>query len=146
MIKGDQMRALPRLGRALLAAPALVPATASAQAAPAPLVGVGSSRCLDVTGGSSVNGALVQLWDCTGGANQRFRPNPDGSITATQSGLCLDADNQATANGTAIHLWNCNGQTNQQWRTGTGNPTPTCTVNPVNPNASPQARTPAASP
>ncbi|GAA1302587.1 glycosyl hydrolase [Saccharothrix xinjiangensis] len=95
------MRAPSRLGRALLAvaltAPALLLATTPAQAAPAPLVGVGSGRCLDVTGNASANGAQLQIWDCTGGANQRFRA-------------------------------------------GTGGGTPQCPVNPVNPNASTQAR------
>ncbi|MGM1058977.1 glycosyl hydrolase [Saccharothrix sp. Mg75] len=182
------MRTPPRLGRALLTlaltAPALMMATTPAQAAPAPLVGVGSGRCLDVTGNSTANGAPVRIWDCTGGANQgwefsssgelrvfngskcldvpngsttagtrlatwdcngganqKFRLNPNGSITATQSGLCLDVDNQATANGTAVNTWNCNGQANQQFRAGTGpGPDPACSVDPVTPNPTPQAR------
>jgi hypothetical protein len=165
-----------------LAVPALTLVSTPANAAPAPLVGVASNRCLDVVGGSSTNGALVDIWDCNGqsnqgweltaagelrvfnggrcldvpnasttpgvrlaiwncngGANQKFRLNSNGSITATQSGLCLDVNGQATANGTAVNLWNCNGQTNQQWRAGS-NPGPTCTVNPINPNATAQAR------
>ncbi|MCC8243045.1 glycosyl hydrolase [Saccharothrix luteola] len=182
------MRTLRRTGRALLALalslPALTLVAGPATAAPAPLVGVASNRCLDVVGASNADGALVDIWDCngqsnqgweftaagelrvfsggrclnvpngstapgtrlaiwacTGGANQKFRLNSNGSITATQSGLCLDVANQATANGTAVTLWNCNGQTNQQWRTGTGpGPSPTCSVNPVNPNATAQAR------
>ena len=106
------MRALPRLGRALLAlaltAPAVVLVTAPAQAAPAPLVDVGSGRCLDVTGNSGANGAQLQVWDCNGGANQKFRLNSNGSITATRSGLCPDVANQATANGTAVNTWHGN--------------------------------------
>lgn len=182
------MRALRRVGRAMLALALAVPASTlvgtPANAAPAPLVGVASNRCLDVAGGTSANGALVDIWDCNGqsnqgweftaagelrvfnggrcldvpnasttpgvrlaiwdcngGANQKFRLNSNGSITATQSGLCLDVHNQATANGTAVTLWNCNGQANQQWRAGTNpGPGPACSVNPVNPNATAQAR------
>ncbi|MEO6083088.1 MAG: glycosyl hydrolase [Umezawaea sp.] len=179
------MRALPRLGRALLAlaltAPALLLVTAPAQAAPAPLVGVGSNKCLDVTGNSAAPGATLQIWDCngqanqaweatssgelrtfggsvclnvpapaagtrltiatcTGGASQKFRLNSDGSITATQTALCLDVASAGTVNGTAVTTWTCNGQSNQRWTAGTGTPTPQCSVNPVSPNASPQAR------
>jgi alpha-galactosidase len=57
-----------------------------------------------------------------GGANQRWRLNPNGTITGTQSGLCLDVtggDQPAgNVNGTALEPWSCNGGANQQWRLG----------------------------
>ncbi|ROP41762.1 glycosyl hydrolase [Saccharothrix texasensis] len=183
------MRALRRTGRALLALALVIPALTAvgvpADAAPAPLVGAGSNRCLDVVGNSRTAGTAVDIWDCNGQANQawefsapgelrvfggtrcldvpdqsttpgarlaiqtcngqanqRFRANSDGSITATQSGLCLDVENQGTANGAAVLTWNCNGQANQRWRTGgtTPGPNPQCSVNPVNPDATAQAR------
>ena len=28
--------------------------------------------CLDVTGGSTADGALVELWGCNGGSNQQW--------------------------------------------------------------------------
>lgn len=34
--------------------------------------GVGSQRCLDVSGGATANGAKLVLWTCHGGANQRW--------------------------------------------------------------------------
>lgn len=36
------------------------------------VIGVQSGLCLDVTGGSTADGALVQLWTCNGGSNQRW--------------------------------------------------------------------------
>lgn len=31
-----------------------------------------SGRCLDATGPSSANGTRLQIWDCTGAANQQW--------------------------------------------------------------------------
>src|SRR5262249_22494475 len=47
-------------------------------------------RCMDINGGSTSNGAVVQLWDCTGGANQVWQPQPNGSLKNPVSGRCLD--------------------------------------------------------
>jgi hypothetical protein len=35
------------------------------------IVGVGSGRCVDVSGAAQTNGSEVQLWDCNGGSNQQ---------------------------------------------------------------------------
>ena len=58
---------------------------------------------------------MVEIWDCTGGANQKWTLGSDGTIKGNQSGLCLDVNGQATANSSAITLWTCNGQSNQKW-------------------------------
>ncbi len=34
---------------------------------------VGANRCLDVWGASTADGAVLQLYDCWNGANQRFK-------------------------------------------------------------------------
>jgi hypothetical protein len=60
-------------------------------------------------------GTKVDIWDCNGGANQRWTVNSDGTIVGGESGLCLDATGQATANGTLIEIWTCNGGANQRW-------------------------------
>ncbi|MYW21356.1 hypothetical protein GT039_38800, partial [Streptomyces sp. SID2955] len=31
-----------------------------------------SNKCLDVTGNNSANGTRLQLWTCSGGANQKW--------------------------------------------------------------------------
>ena len=36
------------------------------------IVGAQSGRCVDVPGSSTTNGTQLQLWDCHGGANQRW--------------------------------------------------------------------------
>jgi hypothetical protein len=91
--------------------------------------GAGSNRCLDVNGASQADGAVAQIWDCDGGANQRWTLaankqltvygnkclDAPGTITGVQSGLCLDVTGAATANGAAVELWTCNGGSHQQW-------------------------------
>ncbi|MGW7587016.1 ricin-type beta-trefoil lectin domain protein [Kitasatospora sp. NPDC054768] len=74
-----------------------------------------NGKCLDVTGGATVNGSPVELWDCTGGANQQWTPQPDGTLKSTQSGRCLDDPAAATADGTPLEIWDCNGGANQRW-------------------------------
>jgi len=73
------------------------------------------NKCLGV-GQSAGNGTAAAIWDCNGQADQQWNINPDGTITAVQSGLCLDASGQATANGTKVQLWSCSGGANQHWR------------------------------
>jgi lysophospholipase L1-like esterase len=75
------------------------------------LVGVGSGRCLDVPNGNTTNGTQPIIWDCNGGANQRWTFTGQ-SIQSLDK--CLDAPINATA-GAKAQLWDCNGGTNQQW-------------------------------
>ncbi|WP_367129387.1 ricin-type beta-trefoil lectin domain protein [Saccharothrix sp. HUAS TT1] len=76
------------------------------------LVGGQSGRCAEVASGAA-NGAQARLWDCNGGANQRWTLTSGKQLTV--SGKCLDASGRGTANGTAAIVWDCNGQANQQW-------------------------------
>ena len=36
------------------------------------ITGAQSGLCLDMTGASTANGALVELWSCNGGSNQQW--------------------------------------------------------------------------
>ncbi|MFI6934104.1 ricin-type beta-trefoil lectin domain protein [Streptomyces sp. NPDC050287] len=72
------------------------------------------NKCLGVGQGAG-NGSPAAIWDCSGQADQQWNINPDGTITAVQSGLCLDASGQGTANGTKAQLWSCSGGDNQRW-------------------------------
>jgi hypothetical protein len=36
------------------------------------LVNVSSNRCVDIKDLNSANGAALQLWDCSGGSNQKW--------------------------------------------------------------------------
>jgi lysophospholipase L1-like esterase len=75
------------------------------------LVSTSSGRCLDVPASNSANGTQPVIWDCNGGANQRWAVS-GASIQAL--GKCLDAPVNAAA-GTKVQVWDCNGGTNQQW-------------------------------
>ena len=70
--------------------------------------------CLDITGASTANGTLVELWTCNGGANQQWLP-VNGMLVNPVSGKCLDDPGSNTANGTQLDIWDCNGGSNQQW-------------------------------
>ncbi|WP_328709867.1 lectin [Microbispora hainanensis] len=77
--------------------------------------GVGSGRCLDVTGVSQANGAQVQIWDCNGQSNQQWTSTSAGELRV-YGNKCLDAYGAGTADGTSVIIWDCNGQNNQKWR------------------------------
>nr|WSW66625.1 lectin [Streptomyces sp. NBC_00995] len=70
-------------------------------------------KCLDATGNTGADGTPVQLWDCTGGANQRWTVQGDGSIRTL--GACLDVTSGSTANGAKVQLYTCNGTGAQRW-------------------------------
>jgi glucosylceramidase len=72
-----------------------------------------NGKCLDVTGGSTANGNLPQMWSCTAGPNQRWTLATDGTIRGL--GKCLDVKDNGTADGAAVQLWDCFGGPNQQW-------------------------------
>ncbi|MEU9951962.1 lectin [Streptomyces sp. NPDC047939] len=70
-------------------------------------------KCLDATGNTGADGTPVQIWDCTGAANQRWTVQGDGSIRTL--GACLDVTSGSTANGAKVQLYTCNGSAAQRW-------------------------------
>ncbi|XVQ82094.1 lectin [Microbispora siamensis] len=100
---------------ATLAATALT-WTAPASAAPAPLVGTASGRCLDVKGNVDTLGTTLDIWDCNGQANQGFEFTSAGELRTLNGTRCVDAYNNQTSPGTQVVIWSCNGQANQKWR------------------------------
>ncbi|NUR31498.1 MAG: lectin [Catenulispora sp.] len=78
---------------------------------------VGAGKCLDVPNSSTTGGTQLQIYTCSGGANQTFTHTSTGALTVTESGttLCLDANAKGTTNGTKVIIYSCNGQANQQW-------------------------------
>jgi hypothetical protein len=86
------------------------------------IVNVPSGRCLDVIGGppATADGALTELWDCTGSSNQAWAltaPPTPKPLVAKHSGKCLDVTGGPTAthNGAVIEQWQCTGAANQLW-------------------------------
>ncbi|WP_066367329.1 glycoside hydrolase family 27 protein [Herbidospora mongoliensis] len=89
--------------------------TPTPTASSGPIRGVGSNRCVDVTGASQTNGTAVVLWDCNGQSNQQWTATTAGELRV-YGGKCLDVNNNGTADGTGVLIWDCNGQNNQKWR------------------------------
>jgi hypothetical protein len=75
--------------------------------------GSGSNRCLDVDGASQADGAAVQIWDCNGGANQRWTLGANDQLTVYGS-KCLDAAGGDA--GARVRIWQCSGAANQRWK------------------------------
>jgi hypothetical protein len=79
------------------------------------LRGAGSGRCLDVPSASQTDGTYLQIYDCSGGANQQWTLTDGGQLKVYGS-KCLDVPHQATSAGTRVEIWTCNNGANQQWR------------------------------
>ncbi|MEU9544515.1 arabinofuranosidase catalytic domain-containing protein [Streptomyces mirabilis] len=80
---------------------------------------VGAGKCLDVPNSSTTAGTQLQIWDCSGGANQTWTRTSSNQLTVYSGGshMCLDAYNNQTSTGTKVVTWPCNGGANQQWQT-----------------------------
>jgi hypothetical protein len=57
----------------------------------------------------------VLINSCTGGNNQKWTLNSNGTISNVQSGQCVDVSNASTTNNAAVIVWSCHGGSNQQW-------------------------------
>jgi hypothetical protein len=75
------------------------------------LKGAYSSRCLDVPNGRT--GVQVQIYDCSGNANQTITRTTADELRVL--GKCLAADGDGTTAGTKLILWACNGKSGQKW-------------------------------
>jgi hypothetical protein len=75
------------------------------------LKGSNSSRCLDVPNGAT--GVQVQIYDCSGNANQLITQTTAGELRV--AGKCLGANGDGTTAGTTLILWTCNGKNSQKW-------------------------------
>ncbi|MEV6213062.1 non-reducing end alpha-L-arabinofuranosidase family hydrolase, partial [Kitasatospora sp. NPDC051914] len=100
---------------AVAALAALLSANPAQAATSAALRGVGSGRCLDVQNASQSDGAALQIYDCSGGANQLWTLTSGNQLTV-YGNKCLDVPGHATTAGTRVQIWTCSGGANQQWR------------------------------
>jgi lysophospholipase L1-like esterase len=73
-----------------------------------------STRCLDISGASSTDGAQALIWDCHGAANQRWTRTAAGELRIFGD-HCLDVNAGAAANGTKVQSWTCNGTPAQKF-------------------------------
>lgn len=77
-----------------------------------------SNRCLDVDATAAGPGVAVGLYDCHGGANQRWRLVKGQLRVYGNYSMCLDADGGPEAvqgNGRKVQVWPCNTSVNQRW-------------------------------
>jgi len=77
------------------------------------------NKCLDLPGGNTNNGNLLQIWDCNGMTNQQWLFD-SGSWRIQyggDSGKCIDALGWSANGGagTKLGLWDCNGRDSQSW-------------------------------
>jgi endo-1,4-beta-D-glucanase Y len=72
-------------------------------------IGKQSRKCIDVSGVSMVNGALIHLWDYVGGNNQKWNitslGNGEYSIISVHSGKSLDLPGGNLLNGVQLQQW-----------------------------------------
>jgi non-reducing end alpha-L-arabinofuranosidase len=92
----------------------------AASGAPAGPITAGDdgAKCVDDSAFSTANGNKIQMWDCTGGVNQQWTVEPDGTLQVY--GKCMDITGANYGNGTLIELWDCTGGGNQQWQSVNG--------------------------
>ncbi|HEX8631496.1 MAG TPA: family 43 glycosylhydrolase [Catenuloplanes sp.] len=74
-----------------------------------------ADKCLDAWARGTTPGTIVAIYDCTGGVNQKWNLNGDGTVVNRHNSLCLDLTGAGTANGTPIRLWTCTGGASQKW-------------------------------
>ncbi len=78
-----------------------------------------NGKCLDVTGRSMLDGAVLQLYTCQSGspanANQRWAVGSNGELFNLNSGRCLDDPGDSTVNGTVLVQEDCYGQAGEIW-------------------------------
>jgi len=85
------------------------------------IVNKASGQCLDVKqeDGANTPGARVQLWKCTGVAEQQWAPIYQGNgyyrLVSKKSGQCLDIRGGNSTPGTPIQQYPCNGTWAQNW-------------------------------
>ena len=74
----------------------------------------GAGKCLDLHGPDAAKqGGKVQVWNCLGGANQRFLYLEDDGLILTASGMCLEA--AGSGDGAAVQTFGCDGNSAQLW-------------------------------
>ncbi|MGW2615704.1 non-reducing end alpha-L-arabinofuranosidase family hydrolase, partial [Streptomyces sp. NPDC001500] len=100
---------------ALASLAALLVAGPAQAASSGALRGVGSGRCLDVSGAGQTDGTNLQIYDCWSGTNQQWTATDTGQLTV-YGAKCLDVPGHATTAGTRVVIWGCSGGANQQWR------------------------------
>ncbi|HET9169888.1 MAG TPA: ricin-type beta-trefoil lectin domain protein [Actinospica sp.] len=111
---GTKARALALVASIALLASVASPVEAASQSVgPGPITSGLAGKCVDDFGDNAADGAVVDLYDCNGGAAQQWTLPGDGTVRI--NGKCMDVTGAGTASGTLVELWDCNGGSNQMW-------------------------------
>ncbi len=92
----------------------LQPVTTPPAGTPVLLSNPQSTRCLDISGGSTTDGAQAIIWDCHGSANQQWTGTAAGELRV-YGDRCLDVNANGSADGTKVQTWTCNGTPAQKF-------------------------------
>ncbi|MGW3283151.1 RICIN domain-containing protein [Streptomyces sp. NPDC001002] len=88
--------------------------------------GNNTSQVVDITGVSTADNALAQLWTYGGGANQQWLPVDEGGgayhFVNRNSGKCLDDPAASTADSVQLVQYTCNGSAAQRFQVAAVNP------------------------
>lgn len=84
-------------------------------AAPATLVSSASQRCLDIARGSQEPGTPAIIFDCHGGANQKWELTAAGELRTFDGARCLDIKGNSTQPRAIVQSYTCHGGGNQKW-------------------------------
>ena len=84
-------------------------------AAPATLISGASQRCLDVSQGNQAPGTPAIIFDCHGGANQKWEFTAANELRTFDGTRCLDVKGASTQPQAIVQSYTCNGGTNQKW-------------------------------
>lgn len=84
-------------------------------ATPATLVSGASQRCLDISSGSQQPGTPAIIFDCHGGANQKWEFTAAGELRTFDGARCLDVRGESTQPQAIVQSYTCHGGANQKW-------------------------------
>jgi predicted outer membrane repeat protein len=74
-----------------------------------------NGKCMDIYRDEKTSKAPIELWTCTGGANQQWQAI-GSTLVNPASGKCLDDPRFSAAEGTQLEIYTCTGGLNQQWQ------------------------------
>ena len=75
-----------------------------------------TNKCIDLADSNAPNGAVVHLWDCYGGENQKWIWDGSKFHSKVNYNKCLDLNSANQANGTKIQIWDCVDTNGQSWQ------------------------------
>ncbi|RKH08954.1 chitinase [Corallococcus sp. CA053C] len=84
------------------------------------LVNKASGRCVDISGPSTADGAIIHQWTCHTGPSQQWTMEATDSgyyrFVSRYSGKALDVKDVSTTDGAGLQQWSYSGGANQQFK------------------------------